>query len=256
MFRQGKDMNRLKIENIEILEPNSEEILGFILNHINKREPLCLFYINVHVYGLIRKNASIREVFASGKVITDGVGIYLAVKILTGRQAERIVTTDLWAVLLEELSRKNRRIFILGGAPGRENEIKKYFKELYPGIVLSGYIDGYTGIDENNMAKMNVSGADVLFTGLGTPRQEEWITGNKDSVNIPVKIAVGSAIDYWSGAGKRAPLILRKSGLEWLYRLFKNPVRFWKRYLLGNLFFLFIVVSQKIKLSSKKRITG
>ena len=98
-------------------------------------------------------------------------------------------------------------------------------------------------------------GADILMVALGTPYQEEWIFQYKDKINVAVIIAVGSGLDFLAGVKKRAPLWMREIGLEWMYRLFQETKRLWKRYLIGIPVFVFNIVLLKVKLMLKKEST-
>ncbi len=88
---------------------------------------------------------------------------------------------------------------------------------------------------------------DVLFVGLGPPKQEKWIWKHKDEINVPVSIAVGASFDFIAGSVKRAPKWMQKIGLEWLFRLCQEPRRLWKRYLIGNTIFVWLVLKEFIK---------
>jgi len=117
---------------------------------------------------------------------------------------------------------------------------------LYPKLIIKGVIARKLCFDENILNEINSSNSDILFLGLGTPYQEKWIATFGKKTNIPIQIAAGSGIDFLSGVYKRAPEMLRKLGLEWLFRLFSEPKRLWKRYLLGIPHFVFLIIKQKL----------
>ena len=95
---------------------------------------------------------------------------------------------------------------------------------------------------------INESGADLVWVCLGSPKQERWIYEHRDSLNAPALLAVGMAFDIAAGRKKRAPAFFRRAGLEWLHRLFQEPGRLWKRYLVYNALFLFAVMGQAVGL--------
>ena len=95
----------------------------------------------------------------------------------------------------------------------------------------------------------------MLLVALGTPYQEEWISENKDKINIPIVIAIGSGLYFLSGTIKRAPKWMRNIGLEWFYRLFQEPKRLWRRYIIGIPIFVFNIIVIKVKLLFKKEST-
>ncbi len=88
---------------------------------------------------------------------------------------------------------------------------------------------------------------DILFVGLGAPKQEKWIWRYKDEINVPVSIAVGASFDFGAGSVKRAPKWMQQIGLEWFFRLCQEPRRLWKRYLVGNIIFIWLVLKEFIK---------
>jgi N-acetylglucosaminyldiphosphoundecaprenol N-acetyl-beta-D-mannosaminyltransferase len=207
-----------------------------------------VYYINVHVFNLLQKQKDIIPVFNSGYIVNDGTGIYLMLKLLAGKlKVRKSVSTDIWYGLLKICSEKRLRIAVYGGEKNRGSALKQFLTANYPGIQFEFYSDGYNKFESD----INIV-ADVLFIGTGSFRQELFAHSIRNYENIKLKICVGSAIDYWSGAKKRAPVWMQKTGLEWLYRLFQEPRRLWKRYVLGIPVFLFYVLVQKVKLMLKK----
>jgi N-acetylglucosaminyldiphosphoundecaprenol N-acetyl-beta-D-mannosaminyltransferase len=122
---------------------------------------------------------------------------------------------------------------------------------MYPDIIISGAIPRDTSFDKEIVEKIRISNSDILFIGLGTPFQELWLSKFNNTIDIPVQIAVGSGIDFISGNIKRAPKIMQKLGFEWLFRLFIEPKRLWKRYILGIPIFIFQLLLFKLKLVFK-----
>ena len=122
---------------------------------------------------------------------------------------------------------------------------------MYPDIIISGAIPRDTSFDKEIVEKKRISNSDILFIGLGTPFQELWLSKFNNTIDIPVQIAVGSGIDFISGNIKRAPKIMQKLGFEWLFRLFIEPKRLWKRYILGIPIFIFQLLLFKLKLVFK-----
>ncbi|GAG30117.1 unnamed protein product, partial [marine sediment metagenome] len=122
-----------------------------------------------------------------------------------------------------------------------------------PGLIIVGtYSPSFAfenDEDENRkiVEMINKSSPDVLFVGLGPPKQEKWIWRYKDEINVPVSIAVGASFDFVAGSVKRAPKWMQKISLEWLFRLCQEPRRLWKRYLVGNIIFIWMVLKEFIK---------
>jgi N-acetylglucosaminyldiphosphoundecaprenol N-acetyl-beta-D-mannosaminyltransferase len=207
-----------------------------------------VYYINVHVFNLLKKHKDIIPVFNSGYIVNDGMGIYLMVKLLAGKsKVGKSVSTDIWNGLLKICSENKLSVAVYGGEKDKESNLKNYLKSNYPGINLITYCDGYSKFELGELTKV-----DVLFIGTGSFKQELFANSVSDNEDITLKICVGSAIDYWTGSKKRAPLWMQIIGLEWLYRLFQEPGRLWKRYILGIPVFLFYVLVQKVKFILKK----
>ena len=102
------------------------------------------------------------------------------------------------------------------------------------------------------MNEINASNSDILFLGLGSPYQEKFISLYGKILNVPLQIAIGSGIEFLSSVRKRAPLMLQRLGLEWLFRLLNEPKRLWKRYLIGIPVFMFKVLCYKVRLLLNK----
>jgi len=119
----------------------------------------------------------------------------------------------------------------------------------YPGLRVAGWDSPpFSPVndeqDRDAISKINASGADILWVGLGAPKQEYWMADHLGKVEIPVMVGVGAAFDFLSGAKRQAPKWMQRAGLEWLYRLVSEPGRLWKRYLYYNPLFVFWAILQ------------
>lgn len=160
-------------------------------------------------------------------VLADGAGVVWAAKYNGCPLPERVAGADLVFRLIDVAARKNYRLFLLGAAPGVAEEAARKIRAIYPGIEICGVMDGYFLPDAEPavIAAIKEANPDILLAGLGVPRQEKWLWHNKELLNIPVCIGVGGVIDVLAGVVKRAPLWMQKAGLEWAYRLIKQPQR-------------------------------
>jgi N-acetylglucosaminyldiphosphoundecaprenol N-acetyl-beta-D-mannosaminyltransferase len=243
-----KQDNFMHIEGINFNFLGTADIVNDLDRMISEGIGDNIYYINVHVFNLLRKHKDIIPVFNSGYVINDGIGIYMMLKILSGNtDFDKCVTTDVWNGLLQKCSEKNLNISVYGGETNREGILNEFLASKYPGIKLVKYTDGYHEFSPHVNLKI-----DILFIGTGSFKQELFAHSIRNYENIKLKICVGSAIDYWTGAKKRAPLWMQQAGLEWLHRLLREPRRLWKRYILGIPVFMFYVLVQKVKLMLKK----
>jgi N-acetylglucosaminyldiphosphoundecaprenol N-acetyl-beta-D-mannosaminyltransferase len=241
--------NHLKILDIEIKCFGYKEILDVIEANLFSRTYFSFSYANSFIALTARQNVSLRNDIAEfSALFPDGIGIYWASKFLYGKLdlKERVNGTDLYYKILDLAQKSNYKIFFFGGSDKAASLLYQNLKMIYPNLIIGGIIPKGESFDEQILGKMNQTNSDMLFLGLGTPYQEKWIASFGKKTNIPIQIAVGSGIDFLSGTYKRAPKVMRNIGLEWLYRLFLEPKRLWKRYLLGIPHFIFLIVKQKL----------
>ncbi|MCT4542488.1 MAG: WecB/TagA/CpsF family glycosyltransferase [Vallitalea sp.] len=160
-------------------------------------------------------------------VIPDGIGIVIASKILGKKIPERVAGYDLVQNVFKRIKKTNRTVYLLGASEGVAIKAADKMREIHKGLKIVGVHDGYFDENEekNIMESINTLKPDLLLVGLGAPRQEKWIDNNIHKLNIKVAIGVGGSFDGMAGNVKRAPLIFQKLGLEWFYRLIKQPSR-------------------------------
>jgi N-acetylglucosaminyldiphosphoundecaprenol N-acetyl-beta-D-mannosaminyltransferase len=160
-------------------------------------------------------------------VVADGAGVVWAAKHQGCPLPERVAGADLVPRLFELSARKGYKVFMLGSAPGIAEKAAAHVREKFPGVVICGMQDGYFAPAEEAavVAHIKEVNPDILLVALGVPRQEKWIWRHKDNLNIPVCMGVGGVFDVLAGVAQRAPLWMQKAGLEWFYRLLKQPER-------------------------------
>jgi len=176
--------------------------------------------------------------------VCDGVGIALAARLLYGRRLRRCTGVDLFMELIGLAARKKWKVFLLGASTESNEQACRALLARYPGLQIAGSRDGYFKEAKAVVEEINASGADLLFVAMGSPRQELWIAEHRDAINAPFCMGVGGTFDVISGRVKRAPRIFRKTGTEFLFRLFTDPRR-WKRQLALPLFMVG-VLKQKL----------
>ncbi|WP_337019927.1 WecB/TagA/CpsF family glycosyltransferase [Oceanobacillus massiliensis] len=175
--------------------------------------------------------------------IPDGVGLLIASKLKKGSIKNRITGVDLMMRLIKEANEKDKSIFLYGGKPGIAEKAKENLLKRLPSLKIAGVLDGYVKDNDQIVDTINTANPDLLFVALGSPRQEEWIIANRDQLNAFVYQGVGGSFDVVAGNVKRAPLLFRKAGLEWLYRLLREPWR-WKRQLALPKFILKVLTNK------------
>jgi len=174
------------------------------------------------------KDRDFEEVLNNGQlVIPDGIGVVIASKFYGTPLKERVTGVDLTMKLMELANEKGKGVYLLGGKEGVADEATIKLKEKYDGLVISGTRNGYFAEDEEEaiVDEINRSGAEILLVALGAPKQEKFIYRHRDKLRVRIAMGVGGSIDILAGRAKRAPEFYRKAGLEWFYRLMKEPWR-------------------------------
>lgn len=210
--------------------------------------------INAFSYNNARRDSLFEEALTKGDVlIPDGISIVRACRWLKAKTQpkERIAGWDLFVFEMHRLNRNGGKVMFLGSSEKVLDLIRKKSATLYSNLDVVTYSPPYkpkfTLEDDQNMIQaINEANPDLLWIGMTAPKQEKWVYVNWNRLNIHCHVGtVGAVFDFFAGTYKRAPEIWQRLGLEWLYRLLKEPRRMWKRYVLGNVVFLCHVVREK-----------
>lgn len=203
-----------------------DEILDATQERIQRGEQSTIIAVNPEKVIVANKEPLVKELINQSTFqIPDGVGILLASKLKGGKLKERVTGVDMMERLLRFAAEKEYGVFFYGAKEEVVREAKRKLEERFPALKIVGYANGYVTDQEALIEQINDSGATLLFVALGSPRQELWIRDNMKKLNVKVFQGVGGSFDVFSGKVKRAPLFFRKLGLEWLYRLLKEPKR-------------------------------
>ena len=172
------------------------------------------------------KDADFRQVLNSADlVIPDGIGVVYSAKILGTPLKERVPGIEFAADMLAQLDQMGGRLYLLGAKPGVAQEAGRRILERHPNIVLCGTHDGYFKDEEAVLLEVAAARPDLLFVCLGAPKQETWMARWGRHTGARLAIGLGGALDVFAGNVERAPESWRKLGLEWAYRLKKEPQR-------------------------------
>ncbi|MBR5542657.1 MAG: WecB/TagA/CpsF family glycosyltransferase [Oscillospiraceae bacterium] len=182
---------------------------------------------NAEIAYLASKDEELCRIINSADiVIADGIGVVYASKIYGTPVKEKVAGVELGELVMRNAEETGNGIFFLGAKPGVGELAAGKLSEKYPGLNFVGIRDGYFKDDAEVISAINESGADILYVCLGAPKQERWIAEHRDELNVRLTLGLGGALDSWAGVVKRAPEIWIRLGLEWLYRLIREPKRF------------------------------
>jgi N-acetylglucosaminyldiphosphoundecaprenol N-acetyl-beta-D-mannosaminyltransferase len=205
-----------------------------------------IFTPNTEIVMAASSDETLKNTLAESDLcIPDGIGLIYASKIKKLGLTERVTGVDLMGRILQFCNNSHQSIYIVGGKPGIAEKACQNIKNKFKNIEIKGYRDGYFEekeetkvIDQINQVKPN-----VLFVALGAPKQEKWIYKHRHRLKANVAIGVGGSVDIWAGTAKRAPQIYQKLGLEWFYRLLKEPWRY-KRMMVLPKFMIKVLLSK------------
>lgn len=211
---------------VDVSPLNYEEIIADLRKRMEAGQQSTIIAINPEKVIAAEKNQELRQLINSSTYqIPDGVGILLASKMKGGKISSRVTGVDMMDRLIKFAAEENHKVFLYGAKEEVVTKAKQKLEEKYPGLDISGYENGYEKDNAKIINKINASGAELLFVAMGSPKQELWICENMGKLNVKVFQGVGGSFDVFSGKVQRAPLFFRKLGIEWLYRLLKEPKR-------------------------------
>lgn len=228
------------LQGIELWALSSEEAIALVDSALVERRTLCLAFANAHTINIARENDNYRDVLARFVVFNDGFGVDLASRLRYGESfPSNLNGTDFVPNYL--LATKNKlRIFMLGAQPHVVERAFGIAQQRFPMHDWVGCRNGYfTPDDELGLVDViREARPDLLLVAMGNPMQEYCIDRFASKIGIPLYFGVGALFDFWAGSVNRAPEWIRAIKMEWMYRLVQEPKRLWKRYLVGNITFL------------------
>jgi len=230
---------RIKILGVRCNVLTSEDIISVIQRSVENDEKNIIANHNLHSIYLFHKNPGMKKFYSRSDYIhIDGMPVVFWSKLLGLKVNRRHRTTSVdWIdMLLRKVQVNGYRIFFLGGKPGVGEEAAVRLKERFPGINMTthhGYFVAERASPDNRsiIEQINSNSTDILMVGMGMPRQELWISENYEDLQANVILPVGALMDYIAGVVPTPPRWMGRVGLEWLFRLIHNPVKFSGRYL-------------------------
>lgn len=229
-------MKRLDIMGVRINNVTMNEVLSICDKKIQDNEKYVIYTPNTEFIMMAHEDKEFCDLLNKSDVnIPDGVGLIYASRLKKHPLKEKVAGFDLSVNLIKLANEKHLKLYMIGGKPGVAEQARDRIKQQYPNIDIVGVNDGYfkgthlgmSGHEEEQKVinDINKKSPDILFVGFGGKKQELWIETNKDKVNSKIFIGNGGTLDGLAGNVKRAPQIFIKLGLEWFYRLLKEPKR-------------------------------
>ena len=236
--------------NIKLDLLNNEEFFSGIRKFYSSEKCNCISFLNAHCFNIAQKN---KEYFnalnESDLLLNDGIGIKIACLLSGVKPKENMNGTDLIPKTIEDAAIHGKKIYLLGGEEGIAEKAKEKICKLYPDAIISGFHSGFFSEQEEQQIidEINNEKTDLLILGMGVPKQEIWAKRNKSILNnVSIIISGGAILDFLAEKFPRAPVIFRKLGLEWFFRLINEPKRLAKRYIIGNFVFMCRIIRLRV----------
>lgn len=253
---------KINLCGIDVDGYSFDEVINIIVNYLKEvSEPKYVVTPNAQHLVILQKDAYFRKIYGEAFLsVPDGVSLLWAAKFLGTPLKDRVNGTDLFERLCAVSAEKGFRVFLLGGRPGKSRSLaaadaaasilQKRYRSLH---IVGTYSPPYDfENDDVELQSINsiikAASPDILFVGLGAPKQEKWIYENYQELGVPISAGIGVSFELVSGMVKRAPKFMQKSGLEWFFRLLMEPSRLWKRYVVCNTKFVCLVIRQRLEL--------
>jgi len=241
---------RVNILGVGVSAINMEMALKIIENWISRRERHYVCVTGVHGVMESQRNENLRRIHnQAGLVTPDGIPLVWLCRLKGFRHVDRVYGPDLMLALCDRSVTMGYRHFFYGGENGVPELLAAVLKKRFPSLQVVGtFSPPFRPLtveeDEQIVQMINEADPDIVWVGLGTPKQELWMAEHRERLKAPVLIGVGAAFDFLSGRKPQAPRWIQRSGLEWLFRLVNEPKRLWKRNLVNNPTFLVLVILQ------------
>lgn len=249
----GRNSQRLlpqvDVLGLRIQNTTQADAIEWILEQADAGTPRQLVFVNPHCVNVAGGDRAYREAVCAGDlVLADGIGMQIAGRLLGTPFRQNVNGTDLFPALCQHEQAGGLRLYLLGGMPGIAERVAGWLAAHAPAVTVAGFRDGYFSVDEEDevVAGINASGANVLLVAMGVPLQDVWIRRHLPRLRTGVAMGVGGLFDFYSERIPRAPMWMREAGLEWVYRLSQEFGRMWRRYLIGNARFILRVLLARL----------
>lgn len=244
------DDRRFDVLGVWVDAVTPDSTLSIVEGSIRNGDKKALVFCTVSSVLSARDDPLVKEAMEAGVVNPDGMPLVWLGRRAHPGKVERVYGPDFMLHVFESTGSRYSHFFY-GGAPGVAEEMARRLRQRFPSLRVAGAYAPRMGLDPANpppedVATLNESGADIVWIGIGHPKQDLFMYLNRDRLDAPVVAGVGAAFDFHAGTAKEAPPWMKRSGLQWLHRLAREPRRLWKRYLIGNSRFVLLLVKERI----------
>lgn len=219
-------MNQIEILGISFDNVTMDEAVDRALTLMEARSAAYVVTPNPEIVMSAREDPALAlAIQSAAMVLPDGVGVIYGGKILGTPLKEKVPGIDFASRVMVRLAQKNGRVYLFGAKPGVAIMAGEKLKQQFPGLVIAGTSNGYFTDDAPIIDAINEAKPDLLLVCLGSPKQELWMQSNAPRLDVGLMAGLGGSLDVFAGVVERAPEQWQKLGLEWLYRLMKEPSR-------------------------------
>lgn len=236
-----QDWQRKSLFDLHLVDAKLDYVVDRLAVLARLRTQHIVHFVNAHCINMAAKDAEYRgHLQSASALLPDGSGIKLAAKFAGVKLGDNLNGTDLFPLLCERAARDGLSIYLHGARPGIAQAAADAMTDRFPDLRIAGTSSGYMDDRDipNLLSKINASGADIVLVALGVPAQEKWVAKHAPRLNARLIMGVGGLFDYYSGRIPRAPIAMRRSGMEWVWRFMQEPRRLFTRYTFGNAEFL------------------
>jgi N-acetylglucosaminyldiphosphoundecaprenol N-acetyl-beta-D-mannosaminyltransferase len=224
------------VVGVELAVTTYQGTMDWIDEVIRRGGRACLSAAAVHLVMVAREDPETMRAVRAAVTVPDGVPLVWALRALGHRDASRVYGPDLMAAYCARAAHTGTPMYLYGGRSEEAREqLEDALCERFPGLrIAGGWSPPFRELSEIERdevaARINSTGAEVVWVGTGQPKQEKWMAEMRDRLDAPVLVGVGAAFDFHAGLVSQAPPWMQRHGLEWIYRLSREPRRLWRRY--------------------------
>ena len=247
-----KKNNRFYILNVGISAIDMDDACLFIEDAVSKKERkyICVCPVST-IIGCNRNEKVLKSVNSADLATPDGMAVAWIGRMLGHKNIRRVYGPDLMQNICDISVKKGYRNYFYGAIQDTLNKLQEKLSNKYPELIISGSFSPpfrqLTKEEDNKIVEeINRSDSDIVWVGLGSPKQDVWMYEHRGRINAPVMIGVGAAFDFLAGTKTQAPRWLRENGFEWLFRLITEPKRLWRRYLIDCPLFVYYLLVELV----------